>query len=143
MIDDVIVTPLKIIDLQTGDVMRAMRKNDPGFSGYGEAYFSMIKPMAIKAWKRHTKLTLNIIVPVGEIRFVLFDDRKNSIQQYQQISLSKKNYCRLTVPPMIWVGFQGMSSANSMLLNITDFTHDPNESDRKNIDEILFNWSEY
>ena len=42
---------------------------------------------------------------------------------------------------MIWVGFQGLSDTNSLLLNIANFVHDPEEVDRKNINEIEFDWS--
>ena len=72
MIEDVILTPLKIIDVPGGSVMHAMKKDDLGYSNFGEAYFSEIEPNNIKAWKRHRKMTLNLIVPNGEIRFVLF-----------------------------------------------------------------------
>ena len=75
MISDVLVTPLKIIDTVGGNVMHAMKDNDIGYAGFGEAYFSIIGFNAIKAWKRHKEMTLNIVVPHGEIKFVLFDDR--------------------------------------------------------------------
>jgi len=141
MIKDITLTPLKIIDVPDGNVMHALRKNDLEFSGFGEAYFSEIQPNRVKAWKRHRRMTLNLIVPNGEIRFILFDDRPNSESQFQEVKLSKKNYYRLTVPPMIWVGFQGLSNINSMLLNIANLVHDPLEVDKKNINEIEFDWS--
>jgi len=78
---------------------------------------------------------------VGEIRFVLFDDRKMLSSKFYEITLSKSNYCRLTIPPMIWMGFQGLSSSGSMLLNIADIEHNPNEVDKKNLEQIKFNWS--
>ena len=141
MIRDVTLTPLKIIDVPDGKVMHAMKKNDLGFSNFGEAYFSEVGPNKVKAWKRHREMTLNLIVPNGEIRFVLFDNRTNLQSQFQEIKLSKKNYYRLTIPPMIWVGFQGLSNRNSMLLNIANLMHDPLEVDKKNINEIEFDWS--
>jgi dTDP-4-dehydrorhamnose 3,5-epimerase len=55
--------------------------------------------------------------------------------------MSRENYFRLTIPPMIWVGFQGLSNRNSMLLNIANLMHDPLEVDKKNINEIEFDWS--
>ena len=140
MIKDITLTPLKIIDVPDGNVMHALRKNDLEFSGFGEAYFSEIQPNRVKAWKRHRRMTLNLIVPNGEIRFILFDDRPNSESQFQEVKLSKKNYYRLTVPPMIWVGFQGLSMEESILLNIADIMHDPSEVDNKSVEEINFNW---
>ena len=141
MIDGVILTPLNIINTPGGNVMHAMKGSSPGFSKFGEAYFSQVHTGAVKAWKRHKRMVLNLVVPVGEIRFVLFDDRYTSSGQFQEVILSKDRYFRLTVPPMIWMGFQGLDSDVSLLLNIADIEHTPLESDRKTIDSIKFEWS--
>ena len=138
-INGVTTTPLSIIDIKGGAVLHAIKMSDYGFSGFGEAYFSWVDEGAIKAWKRHKNMTLNLVVPVGEIKFVLFDDRELPNTQFQEIIISKNNYCRLTVPPMIWMGFQGLSDGDSMLLNIADIEHDPNEVDRKEIEKINYN----
>ena len=140
MIEDVIITPLKIIETLGGDVYHVVKKDDKSFHGFGEAYFSSIKPGAVKAWKRHSIMTLNLTVPVGSIKFVVFDNRKNKNGAFQEVFLSQKNYCRLTIPPMLWVGFQGLDSKDSMLLNIASIPHDPMEYDKKEIEEINFNW---
>ena len=141
MIKDVLITKLDVIDTPGGNVMHAMKESSIGYSGFGEAYFSQVFKGAVKAWKRHKKMTLNLIVPEGEVRFVLFDDREILSTQFQEIIISKNNYCRLTIPPMIWMGFQGLSNGDSMLLNIADIEHDPNEVDRKEIEKINYNWS--
>lgn len=141
MINDVLITPLDIIDAPDGNVLHGMKETDAGFSGFGEAYFSDIKLGSIKAWKRHREMTLNLVVPFGEIRFVLFDDRKELGSHFQEIIVSRSNYCRLTVPPMIWMGFQGLSASGSMLLNIANIVHNSAEVDKKDINEIRFNWS--
>jgi dTDP-4-dehydrorhamnose 3,5-epimerase len=144
MIKDVIITPLKIIDVPGGNVLHGMKCSDEGFVEFGEAYFSMAETGVIKAWKRHTKMTLNLIVPVGGICFVIYDDRLDSSThgQFQEVTLSKqKNYCRLTVPPMVWLGFQGVDESPSMLLNIASILHQPKEADRKDLKEFKFDWS--
>jgi dTDP-4-dehydrorhamnose 3,5-epimerase len=141
MINDLIISPLEIIDTPGGDVLHAMKKKDKGFEGFGEAYFSEVQFNSIKAWKRHIRMTLNIIVPFGKIKFVLFDDRLNSNIKFQEMIISKNTYVRLTVPPMIWVGFQGLSPEGSILLNIANIEHDPDEVDRKKITEINYDWS--
>ena len=141
MIKDVLITKLDVIDTPGGNVMHAMKESSTGYAGFGEAYFSQVEKGAIKAWKCHQKMTLNLVVPVGEIRFVLFDDREVSNTQFQEVIISKDNYCRLTVPPMIWMGFQGLSGDGSMLLNIANLEHNPNEVDQRNIEQIKFNWN--
>ena len=140
MIDDVLITPLKIMQVNEGDVFHGIKSSDKGYVGFGEAYFSSIKPGQTKGWKRHQKMTLNIIVPSGEIQFVMFDDRNNSEGKFQDIVISLKNYCRLTIPPMVWMAFKGLSNEKSLLLNVASIPHDPNESEVKKLDEIKYKW---
>ena len=141
MIKDVVITNLDIISASGGDVMHVIKKTDNEFNGFGEAYFSHIYKGFIKGWKRHKRMTLNLTVPIGKIRFVLFDDRKKKNMQFQEIIISKDNYCRLTVPPMIWMAFQGLSESDSLLLNIADSEHYADEVEKKNIGQIKFDWS--
>ena len=140
MIKDIVITHLNIIDTPGGNVMHAMKENDNGYNGFGEAYFSYIKTGSIKGWKRHKNMTLNLTVPLGKIKFVLFDDRDTENCEFQEVIISKDNYCRLTVPPMIWMGFQGLSKSESLVLNIANIAHDPKEVEKKNIEQIKFNW---
>jgi len=44
---------------------------------------------------------------------------------------------------MIWVGFQGLGRQTSFVLNIANIEHSPEEVERKELDEIKFNWSKY
>ena len=140
MIKDILITSLDQIDTPGGSVLHAMKESSEGYTGFGEAYFSQINQGAIKAWKRHKKMTLNLVVPVGKIRFVLFDDRDNE-RDFQEVIISKDNYCRLTVPPMVWMGFQSLSNGESMLLNIANIGHDSHEVDHVEIDKINYDWS--
>ena len=142
-VDGVRLTPLKHIMVPDGDVFHAMKNCDPGYDGFGEAYFSTIESGSIKAWKRHNTMILNLVVPIGAIRFVVYDDRDNSLtyDKFYEVTLSRKKYSRLTLPPKVWMGFQCMSNETAMLLNIANIPHNPNETDKKGIEKIMFDWS--
>ena len=141
MIEGVLITPLSIFETSGGKVLHAMKKTSRGFDSFGEAYFSEVDIGAIKAWKRHKEMTLNLIVPRGQIRFVLFDDRNKINKQFQEVVISKENFSRLTVPPLIWVGFQNLSEEISIILNIANIEHEPDEVERIGLDKIEFKWS--
>jgi dTDP-4-dehydrorhamnose 3,5-epimerase len=143
LIDGVKLIPLKQIFHPKGDVYHGIKKSDDGFVGFGEAYFSTIIKDEIKPWKKHTKMTLNIVVPVGEIQFVIFDDRTESKTRGKFFSkkLSNSNYYRLVVPPNVWVSFKGIGNKLNLLLNIADLEHDPNEIVRKDLNKIKFTWT--
>ena len=135
-VDQIVVTPLKRLTVIGGDVLHGMRRTDPGFVGFGEAYFSMIDQGAVKAWKRHLRMTLNFLVPIGSVQFV-FIDNVGSIRK-ELVGLDR--YVRLTIPPGIWFGFKGLFEPYSLLLNLADIPHDPFEIERRAIDEFVFDW---
>lgn len=146
MIAGVLVTPLREIDTPGGNVFHAIKASDAGYRGFGEAYFSTLQANSIKPWKRHNRMTLNIVVPIGEIRFVLYDDRTDSLRQneFAEVVLGNPgHYARLTVPPGIWMAFQGVAEGTSWLLNVADLPHDPAEADRCSLDEIPYDWSKF
>jgi len=142
MIEGVVITPLKQIFHPKGDIFHGMKKSDDGFAGFGEAYFSTIVADDIKSWKKHKEMTLNLIVPVGEIQFVMYDNRENSETKgnYFSVILSKNNYHRLTVPPGIWMAFKGIGKTLNLLLNMANMEHDPDEIERKELNDLAYNW---
>jgi len=134
--DKVILTPLKQIHTPKGDVFHGMKKSDVGYDGFGEAYFSTVNKGQIKGWKKHTKMTLNIVVISGEIEFVIYDD---STEEFKNVKLSLNNYQRLTVKPGVWMAFKGLEN-NSILLNIASIEHNPEESENVSIEKINYEW---
>ncbi len=143
MIEGLSVTALKRICNDKGDIYHAMKSSEKSYSNFGEAYFSSIHCGDIKGWKKHTRMVLNLIVPIGAIKFVVFDGRKESCtyQDFFEIIISKDNYCRLTVPSGLWMSFQGVGEDTNLLLNIASLEHDPAEARNVKLDEIQYNWA--
>lgn len=137
-VEHILVTPLQRIPLAGGDVLHGLKRGDPGYVNFGEAYFSIIEAGAVKAWKRHLRMTLNFVVPLGVVRFVFMDGERTMREEV--VGLEAGRYVRLTVPPGIWFGFEGLFAPRSMLMNVADIPHDPVEIERKGLDEIEFNW---
>ena len=141
MLDTILVTKLNKISVEGGDVLHAMKKSDNGYDGFGEAYFSWVSKGSIKAWKRHTNMTLNLVVPIGKVKFVFYSSKKSNPAEFRTEELGEDNYVRLTVPPGIWFGFQGLKSKNSLVMNIASIPHDDNEVERLSLADINYNWS--
>ncbi|MCF6235348.1 MAG: WxcM-like domain-containing protein [Gammaproteobacteria bacterium] len=134
--DKVILTPLKQVMHPQGDIFHGMKKSDIGYDGFGEAYFSTIHQGDIKGWKKHIKMTLNLVVVNGEIEFVVYDEDDET---YFTVKLSHKNYQRLTIKPDAWVAFRGLA-ANNMLLNLANLEHDPKEAINIDLSKIHYSW---
>ena len=132
---EIIVKPLKRIHLEDGDVLHALKSSENEFCGFKEAYFSTIRQNKIKAWKRHLKMTMNLVIPVGRVHFNFYDSKKKLLTN---TIIGEDNYARITVPPMIWFGFKGLSANTSYILNITNELHDPLEVERKPLSFLKF-----
>ena len=143
IIEGVILTPLKQIVNPKGDLYHAMKQSDNGYKSFGEAYFSTVIKDEIKGWKKHTIMVLNLIVPIGAVEFVIYDDRIDSStkNQFFSIILSQENYQRLTVPAGVWMAFRGIGEDLNMLLNIASIEHDPSEAITKQLTDINYTWN--
>ena len=90
-IEGLILTPLNRIHNPNGDILHGIKRSEAEFSSFGEAYFSMIKNGSIKGWNKHKVMTLNLIVAIGEVSFVVYDDREasNTNGSFYKIELSQ------------------------------------------------------
>jgi dTDP-4-dehydrorhamnose 3,5-epimerase len=133
MIDGVKITSLKKISDNRGSVLHMMRKDSNIFRSFGEIYFSMAYPNAIKAWHLHKETYLNYACINGVIKLVLYDDRNSSKtkNKIQEIILSTENYFLVTVPPLIWNGFTNVSKENAILANCSTVPYSDKEIIRK------------
>lgn len=124
--------------------MHMIRRDDPDFEAFGEIYFSMVYPGAVKGWHLHRKMTLNYCVPVGSIKLVLYDDRpgSNTRGEVMEIFTGPENYCLIRIPPDVWNGFKGVGTVPSIVANCSTIPHDAGEIERKDPHHstIPYNW---
>lgn len=141
-IEGLLVTPLAKPANPKGHVLKALKKSEKGFAGFGEAYFTTIKPGVVKGWHKHSRMTMNLFVPVGRALFVMHDDRKPQSGQrhFFEVELSPENYCRLTVPVGIWVGFKGLADTDTLVLNISSIEYEDSEVIRTELATYPFDW---
>jgi len=134
------LTPLRRIESSGGVVMHGLKCSEASFQGFGEAYFTTVGKGQVKAWKRHRRMISNLVVPVGEIKLKLLDDRHGSstFAQWFEVILGMANYQRLTVPPGLWFGFEGLADGLNLMLNLASIEHDPDESDALAQDDPRF-----
>ncbi|MHB8155154.1 MAG: dTDP-4-dehydrorhamnose 3,5-epimerase family protein [Candidatus Omnitrophota bacterium] len=144
MIKGVEVMPLKQIVDERGKIMHMLRNDAKHFEKFGEIYFSIIYPNAIKGWHLHKTMILNYAVVSGMIKLVLFDDRKNSPTkgEIMELFIGEDNYCLVKIPNGVWNGFKGIGVKAAIVANCATVPHDPDEIMRLNpfSKKIPYNW---
>jgi len=146
MIDGVKITQLKQFSDPRGKVMHMFRCDDPDFQQFGEIYFSLVRPGAIKGWNRHTRITINLAVVAGTAKLVLYDSREESPSkgEIMEFCFGEENYVRVKIPPGIYTSFKSISPTDALVANCTTLPHDPNESDFLDpfSNEIPYRWND-
>jgi dTDP-4-dehydrorhamnose 3,5-epimerase len=144
-ISGVLIQPLKQIVDPRGAVLHMLRNDSPLFQRFGEIYFSLVLPGAVKAWKRHRVMTQHFAVPMGKIRLVFYDAREGSPSQSrleEHILGRPDHYCLVRIPPLLWYGFQGLGTTPALVANLTDYVHDPHETESLSLEagDIPYRW---
>ncbi|MGE0041814.1 MAG: dTDP-4-dehydrorhamnose 3,5-epimerase family protein [Vicinamibacterales bacterium] len=131
-IEGVTIRPLRRIDDARGAVLHMLRADDPWFAGFGEIYFSAVHAGAVKAWRRHRRLTSNVAVPAGSVRLVLVDGRAGSPDAGRRLEvvLGEDAYALVTIPPGVWAGWEGLGPGTALVANCATGPHDPAEVER-------------
>lgn len=144
-IDGLHVTPLRHIPDERGAIFHMLRADSERFESFGEIYFSMVYPGAIKGWHKHREMTLNYAVPSGMVKLVCYDDREKSPTHgaLSELFVGERNYVLVTIPPGIWNGFKGIGDGPSIVANCATIAHSPDEIVRLDpfTEDIPYDWS--
>ena len=132
------IEKLLVIENENGKILRGLKKSEQDFRDFGELYFSKIHHGKVKGWKKHTKMHSNLLVPVGTVRFVLYNEKN-----FEEFTIGSDNHHRLNVPPGIWMAFQGIGPSENLVVNLADIEHDSTEAESLPLEEIPFTWDSY
>lgn len=126
---------IKILKNKKGDLIKYLSVKNRFFRKFGEIYFSEIKKGQIKGWNLHKRYKCHLAVISGSVTFNFVDSRKNSktFLKKEKITLSKKNYAVLLVPPKIWFNFTTRDKV-SLVANTLNYPH--LDSETKKIDKL-------
>lgn len=130
--EGVFLTPLRIIPTGKGDVKHALKRSDNGFEGFGEVYFTEVFEGDVKGWKKHTRMTLNLVVVSGKVEFIIKDEREGSDTYGQEKSFiisETDQYARLTIAPNLWMCFKGLAKGKSLVMDVINEEHNPLEAE--------------
>jgi dTDP-4-dehydrorhamnose 3,5-epimerase len=125
MIEGVLIKELRRIPDERGAVLKMQESTDPEFRGFGEVYFSKVRPGVVKGWHMHPESWLNYCVVSGMIKLVLFDAREESPTKggVQEVFMGDERYCLVQIPPGVWNGFKGISDIEAIVCDLIDRPH--------------------
>lgn len=122
-IDGVLLTPLKIIRDERGNVMHFLKQGREPFVRLNEVYFSTMNPRVTKGWKQHDTNTSNMAVIQGVMRFWVRDERDGSstkgMTETYELAPEEGKYHLLTVPPGVVYAWSSVGDGPAVVCNGT------------------------
>ena len=115
---------LEIIKNNKGDILKYLTSKNSFFRKFGEIYFTEIKKNKIKGWNYHKKNWSLFAVPYGKVKFTF---AKNISGKKKIITIGKKNYSIIVVPPCTWFNFTSIDKF-SLIVNTLNNMHNDKET---------------
>ncbi|MBD3336413.1 MAG: dTDP-4-dehydrorhamnose 3,5-epimerase [Candidatus Eisenbacteria bacterium] len=149
MIDGVVTKELRVIPDARGFLMEIMRRDDPFFRQFGQAYMTVAYPGVVKGWHYHRKQTDHFCVVKGMGKVVLYDRRDGSPTQGEvnEFFVGERKPLLIRIPPGVAHGIKGVGTEPVYLLNVPDEVYDYDEPDEYRIaphgGEIPYDWSDH
>ena len=136
------VKNLKTFNLKDGNLFKGLSKIDNNFKRFGEIYFTYILKDKIKCWKLHKKMTLNLIVLIGKVKFVIAKNKSKDLEKlkFDEIILSENKKQIITIYPGFWFGFQGIKYKKSLITNIANILHNYREVNKLALNKLRYKW---
>jgi dTDP-4-dehydrorhamnose 3,5-epimerase len=147
MIYGVAVKELKLIPDERGFLMEVLRRDDPLFKQFGQAYVTAAYPGVVKAWHYHRLQTDHFCVLSGMAKVVLYDARKESPThgEINEFCIGEQLRRLIVIPPFVYHGYKNIGDGLCLLLNLPTETYNYAEPDELRADphdgSVPYDWN--
>lgn len=147
MIDGVVLKPLKVIPDERGYLMEILRRDDPFFEQFGQAYLTVVYPEVVKGWHYHKVQVDHFCVVKGMAKVVLYDDRAGSKTkgEVNEFFIGEKNFAVLRIPNGVLHGMKGIGVEPALLLNLPNEPYDHANPDEFRVhphdNDVPYDWA--
>jgi len=131
---------------ERGYLMELLRRDDPVFTRFGQAYVSLSYPGVVRAWHYHQVQTDGICVVKGMAKVVAYDTRDDSPTKGElcELFIGEQNPVLVKIPPMIYHGYKAISTEPVLVINFPSEPYNRQHPDELRLPydspEVPYNW---
>jgi dTDP-4-dehydrorhamnose 3,5-epimerase len=146
MIDGVETKRLVAYADERGFLMELLRRDDPFFTRFGQAYVSLSYPGVVRAWHFHKQQTDYICAVQGMAKVVAYDPREDSPThgQVQELFIGEQSPVLVKIPPMVYHGYKAISTEPILIVNFPSEPYNAQEPDEYRLppdsDQVPYDW---
>ncbi len=137
---------LTVIPDERGRLMEMLRRDDPMFIKFGQAYLTVAYPGVVKGWHYHKVQIDHFVVVKGMMKIVLYDPREGSPTRgvVNEFFMGEHNPCLLQIPALVYHGFKCISEQEALVVNLPTEVYDHKNPDEFRVhphdNDIPYRW---
>ena len=141
------VKPLKVIPDERGRLFEILRRDDPLFTRFGQAYCTTVNVGVVKGWHYHKKQVDNFVCVSGMIKLVAYDGRPRSATKglVNEFFLGVHRPLLVQIPAGVHHGFKGISHPEAVVINLPNEPYHHDRPDEYRVDahqnDIPYDWN--
>lgn len=144
----VVTRPLRVIADERGWLMEVLRRDDPMFKSFGQAYISATYPGVVKAWHYHEKQVDLFACVAGMVKLVLHDTREGSPTHgvTNEFVIGDRNPMLVLVPNHVYHGWKCLGTVPALVLNVPTEPYDHESPDEFRLEphgSLPYDWSRH
>ena len=142
------VKPLKVIPDERGRLFEILRRDDPLFTRFGQAYCTTVNVGVVKGWHYHKKQVDNFVCVSGMIKLVAYDGRPRSATKglVNEFFLGVHRPLLVQIPAGVHHGFKGISHPEAVVINLPNEPYHHARPDEYRVDahqnDIPYDWNQ-
>jgi dTDP-4-dehydrorhamnose 3,5-epimerase len=131
---------------ERGYLMELLRRDDPVFTRFGQAYVSLSYPGVVRAWHYHDVQTDAICVVKGMAKVVAYDARDDSPTKGEvcELFIGEQNPVLVKIPPKIHHGYKAISIEPVLVINFPSEPYNRQHPDELRLPydspEVPYDW---
>lgn len=147
LITGVRVKSLRVIPDERGRLFEMLRRDEPLFTTFGQAYCTTVNAGVVKGWHYHKKQVDNFVCVSGMIKLVAYDARPRSSTkgQVNEFFLGIHHPLLVQIPPGVYHGFKGLSHPEAIVINLPTEPYHHGRPDEFRVDphrnDIPYEWN--
>ena len=137
---------LRVIPDERGRLFEMLRRDEPLFKQFGQAYCTSVNYGVVKGWHYHKKQVDNFVCVSGMSKLVAYDGRPGSSTKgiVNEFFIGTHNPMLVQIPAGVCHGFKGLSHPEAVVINIPTEPYHHQRPDEYRLDphqnDIPYDW---
>jgi len=136
-LNSILAKRLRVHSDDRGFLYEVLRRDDPQYRKFGQAYINYTEPGVIKGFHKHMENEDNFVCISGRLKLVIVDEETEEAREF---FLGAENLVCVNIPANLHHGWLVLGNERACVLNVSTEPYNSSEPDEVRISPDSFEW---